>query len=75
MPTNSGDNAIECKPEQPCEFVVTDVVTRREWSRFSRPHILPVNALPGKAESQPVAQSDRRKRQQIRAHPKGKNAL
>jgi hypothetical protein len=41
---------------------------------FPSPHPT-VNALPGKAESQPVAQSDRRKRQQIRAHSKDKNAL
>jgi hypothetical protein len=33
-----------------------------------------VNALPGQAEFQPVTQSARRKRQQIRAQPKDKNA-
>jgi hypothetical protein len=30
--------------------------------------------IAGKAEFQPAAQSTRRKRQQIRAHPKDKNA-
>jgi hypothetical protein len=34
MPTNAGDKAVECKPEQPCEFVVTDVVTRRGGAVF-----------------------------------------
>jgi hypothetical protein len=27
MPTKAGNKALECKPEQGCEFVVTVVVT------------------------------------------------
>jgi len=42
MPTNAGDKAVECKPEQACEFVVPG----GGWSRFSRRHILPVNEGP-----------------------------
>jgi hypothetical protein len=75
MPTNAGDKAVECKPEQPCEFAVTDVVTRRGVEPFFPSPQPTRQCIAGKAESQPVAQSDRRMRQQIRAHPKDKNAL